>query len=294
MIPIPRPSPPAANSPARLVFPVCAAAVCLLFFAPGNVPAQSSQDLEIPGLTTPDPAAPPPVEVAKDGAVTQSDTSLLGLIASGGWSMWVLGAFSMALAGLAVFCIIDLRERNFCPPDLADALRREMGSANLAGIHSAIENNPTTLARMTSAVAEHVAETGYSTEDNELLRDMMAEAGQRHNRQRAKVINYFSVLAQAAPMMGLLGTVSGMIKAFGTLQTQGMGNPNELAGHISEALVTTAAGLVIALPAIFLYFYFRDRLEEFITRCEDFGVDMLKDLRRAAYAAAEGENESGT
>ena len=146
---------------------------------------------------------------------------------------------------------------------------------------------------MTAAVAEHVAETGYSTEDNELLRDMMAEAGQRHNRRRAKVINYFSVLAQAAPMMGLLGTVSGMIKAFGTLQQKGMGNPSELAGHISEALITTATGLVIALPSIFLYFYFRDRLEEFITRCEDFGVDMLKHLRRAAYAAAEDENEPG-
>ena len=98
-------------------------------------------------------------------------------------------------------------------------------------------------------------------------------------------------------MMGLLGTVSGMIKAFGTLGNKGMGDPSLLAANISEALVTTAAGLVIALPAIFLYFFFRDRLEELITRCEEFGVEMLNELRRAAYASAgqveaEGEEAS--
>ena len=65
-----------------------------------------------------------------------------------------------------------------------------------------------------------------------------------------------------------------------------MGDPSELAEHISEALVTTATGLLIALPALFLFFFFRDRLEELILRCEEFGNEMLNLLRRAAYATA--------
>ena len=68
--------------------------------------------------------------------------------------------------------------------------------------------------------------------------------------------------------------------------TSGIATTEVLAEHISEALVTTATGLIIALPAIFLYFFFRDRIEELILECEDFGADMLNILRRSAFAAA--------
>jgi len=88
-------------------------------------------------------------------------------------------------------------------------------------------------------------------------------------------VNYFSILAQASPMLGLLGTVSGMIKAFSTMGREGMGDPTLLAGHISEALVTTACGLIIALPALFCYFVFRNRLTQLISQCVDIADDLL-------------------
>lgn len=278
------------------LWPVLLVLAMGLFGAVAPAPAQSGDDLNVPGLTDGVPAGNAvPVTTATDpggeagGSVSRADTSLMGLIAAGGWAMWVLGLFSMALVGLSVYCGMDLRRLNFSPEELKRTLDAEMGNRNLEGAFAAARANPATLGRMIEAVGGQVEETGYSTEDNETLRDQMAEAGMKANRWRAKVINYFSVLAQAAPMMGLLGTVSGMIKAFGTLQRKGMGNPNELAGNISEALVTTAAGLIIALPAIFLYFFFRDRLEELILECEDFGLGFLTKLRRVAYAAAETE-----
>lgn len=265
------------------------AMVAIFGSAIGAAPIQSiaQDDLSVPGLTDDKEVAKPQAQVSEDGTVTQKDTTLFGLIAKGGWAMVILGGFSFAVIGLAIFCGLDLRKQNFCSPDLCARLQDEWSAGNLEGVTAAVRGNPTTLARMTASVAEHIQEMGYSTDDNDALRGMMAEAGQKVNRSRAKIVNYFSVIAQASPMMGLLGTVSGMIKAFGALGKSGMAKPEVLAEHISEALVTTATGLIIALPAIFLYFFFRDRIEELILECEDFGVDMLNILRRSAFAAAE-------
>ena len=256
----------------------------------------AQDDLSVPGLTDDQPietTPPPGAEVTEDGRVVQRDTSLFSLIRAGGWAMWVLGLFSMAVFGLAIFCFIDMRVGNFCPPSLQEDLSERMAAGDFEGIKAAVLDDRTTLGRMMASLAHQVEETGYSTDDNELIRELMIEAALKHNRRRARVVNYFSVLAQAAPMMGLLGTVSGMIKAFGTLGNKGMGDPSELAEHISEALVTTATGLLIALPALFLFFFFRDRLEELIMRCEEFGNEMLNLLRRAAFATATLEAEGG-
>ncbi len=242
----------------------------------------SGEDLNVPGLTD-------DITLIKkdEPVVTIDDTSLLGLIAKGGWTMWILGAFSLGVIGLAIYGFIDLRPQNFHPEVLSRELLSRMEHGDFAGVVERVQQDESTLGHMTSAMAAHIAEVGYSTEDNEFLKGLMAEAGVRHNRFRVRLVNYFSVLAQAAPMVGLLGTVSGMIKAFGQLGKSGMGDPSQLANHIAEALITTASGLIIALPAIFFYFFFRDRLEELVATCEDRGASMLVRLRRAAYSVAD-------
>ena len=108
----------------------------------------------------------------------------------------------------------------------------------------------------------------------------MAAASRKFNRGRVRTINYFSVLAQAAPMMGLLGTVSGMIGAFAKLSSGGTGDPSKFAGNISEALITTASGLVVALPAIFCYFIFRDRLQQLVAETDEAAEELITVLRR--------------
>ena len=77
-----------------------------------------------------------------------------------------------------------------------------------------------------------------------------------------KPIDYLSIIGATSPMLGLLGTVMGMIKAFQTMGSQGMGDPAKLAANIGEALITTAAGLIIAIPAMAFYFYFRKRFDK--------------------------------
>ncbi|NNE91050.1 MAG: MotA/TolQ/ExbB proton channel family protein [Verrucomicrobiales bacterium] len=206
--------------------------------------------------------------------------------------MWLLGAFSFALVGLAVYCFLDFNPKNFYPTEEEEFLREKISRADLgAVIEKSNEKDAPTMAKMCAAIATHVNEYGYSADEAELHRDLIAEAGQKSNRHRARFVNYFAVIAQAAPMAGLLGTVSGMIKAFGKLG-QGLDNPNVLASHISEALITTATGLVIALPAIFLYFHLRDKLESLVSESEDRANRMLGLLRQAALASTVYEEES--
>jgi biopolymer transport protein ExbB len=89
------------------------------------------------------------------------------------------------------------------------------------------------------------------------VREAVEEASTEQMTQLMKPIDYLSIIGPTSTMLGLLGTVSGMIKAFQTMGTQGMGKPELLAANIGEALITTAAGLIIAIPTMAFYFYFK-------------------------------------
>ena len=89
-------------------------------------------------------------------------------------------------------------------------------------------------------------------------------------------------IAAISPLLGLLGTVSGMIRSFTAITAQGVGDPTVLAGGISEALVTTAAGLVVAIPSLIAYRYLRGRVDS-SRRADREGVDSIR--RRAAATA---------
>lgn len=263
-------------------------------------PAFSQDDFSVPGLDKPAPAAAPAAPgnagAAGDkpvaGAVEEGPKSLLDMIREGGWAMWPLGAMSLAIIGLTIYLLIDLTRKNFVPPDLVNRLARAMERGDIGEGLQVAAGSPTCLGQVMNGALAYTAKRGYHVLDQDTIYDLMADASQIFNRGRAKTINYLSVISQAAPMLGLLGTVSGMIKAFATLGSSGMGNPSELAGNISEALVTTAAGLVIALPAIFLYFFFRDKLSEMITSTEVDATRLLNTLRDvifSMYQEQEGE-----
>ena len=94
--------------------------------------------------------------------------------------------------------------------------------------------------------------------DSQYVMEAVEEMGNEQLVTFMKSINYLSIIGGTAPMLGLLGTVSGMIKSFSIISQGGMGDPSKLAGSIGEALVTTATGLVIAIPAMIAYFVFKN------------------------------------
>jgi biopolymer transport protein ExbB len=101
-----------------------------------------------------------------------------------------------------------------------------------------------------------------------------------------------SLFASISPMIGLLGTVSGMIGAFGKIGLGGMGRPEQLAENIKEALFTTAAGLMIAIPAIFAFFLFRNNLSRIIREAEALYSEIMDALTGSGNLFAEADQQA--
>ncbi|MEE8484446.1 MAG: MotA/TolQ/ExbB proton channel family protein [Nitrospinota bacterium] len=103
-------------------------------------------------------------------------------------------------------------------------------------------------------------------------------AGNHESTKLAANLRGLGVIANLAPMLGLLGTVAGMIKAFNVISTSGTGNPSLVAGGISEALITTAAGLIVGIPTLAAYHFFRGRADRLIFEMEEISIKFLEEI----------------
>jgi biopolymer transport protein ExbB len=247
---------PAPTSSPRTASPLLAFAVAVAF---GLILA--------PGLPAQDTAVAP---------VRGEDISLGDLIKEGGWAMWPLGLCSMAVVMLYVYNGMQLTRAKFAPLDLQAAVMEQMQACRVRSAIDISATSPTYLGRMLAHSLPFVDATEPETLGRDHVEDAMADFTVRENRIYMTWIGYFSIVAQVAPMLGLLGTVSGMIGAFNKLRATGGSNPELLAGDISEALVTTAAGLIIAIPAIFGYFFFKNKLNRLVSECHGAEEDMLQ------------------
>ncbi|MFP4156356.1 MAG: MotA/TolQ/ExbB proton channel family protein [Opitutales bacterium] len=263
------------------------------FAIPGVDESESASEESETGTSSPEADAPASSGSAGEAEPVQTPTTLFSLIAAGGWAMWILGTLSVCLIGLGVYLSMEIRAKNFAPDELEGQLAEKFDALDVQGALELTEAKDTVLAESMNEGLHLICERGYDVLGTDSLLDLMGDATVKVNRHRAKLVNYFSTIAQAAPMVGLLGTVSGMIKAFGKLGQEGMGDPSGLAANISEALVTTATGLIVALPAIFFYSFFRDKLQEMIAQTDDKGAMLVKRLKFALQSyGGEGTEEA--
>jgi len=177
------------------------------------------------------------------------------MLRQGGWAMWPLGAFSVATLFFIVRNALLLRPKTLLRADLKPEIEGKLATRDLAGVREICQNNPSLMTSVLDAGLERISENDF---DPVHVMEAIEEAGNEQMVTFMKPINYLSIIGGTAPMLGLLGTVSGMIKAFQTIAAGGMGKPELLAGNIGEALITTAAGLIIAIPAMIGYFIFKN------------------------------------
>jgi biopolymer transport protein ExbB len=109
-----------------------------------------------------------------------------------------------------------------------------------------------------------------------LVKEAIEERGGREASILEKHVNILSTIANLTPLLGLLGTVSGMIKTFNVISVQGVGNPAPLAGGIAEALITTASGLCIAIPTLVCYRILKDKAESLIFEMEESSIKIIE------------------
>ena len=215
------------------------------------------------------PAEPAPAAAKK--------MTLWDLIVVGGWAMWPLGACSLALVAMAVLNYRQLERKKMLPLELIAQLRVAAKEGDVAKMYQLAKGVP---CLFTNALVSGIRKLNLEDPPSSkpAVESAIAETVVREESQAGFWINFLSLITAISPMLGLLGTVSGMIGAFQKIGSGGMGKPELLAANIGEALITTATGLIIAIPAMFFYFLFRNHLNRTIQMAEEQYSLLLDDL----------------
>lgn len=192
---------------------------------------------------------------ATGGAPQGSGKTLWDLWVVGGPVMWPIGLCSVAGIGLAIYCAIQYRVPKMARLDVHVNLSNALDTLNFHEAHLICNSAPCMMTSILKAGLERVSKT--EEVDVVAFEKAMEEASVEEITEWQKPLGHLSLAAQIAPMLGLLGTVTGMIGAFDKIGMGAMGSPEKLAGDIGEAMVTTAAGLIVAIPCMFLYFFYK-------------------------------------
>jgi biopolymer transport protein ExbB len=192
-------------------------------------------------------------------ALTTENATLWQLIKAGGITMIPLGGLSFAMVVFIVQNFISLREKTLLHTEMLPELLEMMIHRNVRDALIYCREHPSMFTNTFAAGLERClkGEVNFGK-----VHESVEEASLEQMTVLVKPVDYLSIIGATSPMLGLLGTVLGMVKAFQTMGTTGMGKPEVLAGNIGEALITTAAGLIIAIPAMAFYFYFKKRFDK--------------------------------
>lgn len=214
---------------------------------------------------------------AKAEALSQG-SGFMGVVLSGGFLgivLWLaLAALSVAGTHLIVDSFIKIREKRIMPNALTGGVRNALETGDLPQALKLCGEEPGALSNILTA--------GFSNASDgpEAAQDAIGAAADLESEKLLQRINYLNVVGNLAPMLGLLGTVQGMILAFATLGTEAGAAKNAmLATNISQALYTTAAGLVIAVPALGFFSFFRNRATKIIIAMEALTMELMKKVR---------------
>jgi len=196
-------------------------------------------------------------------------TGVIVFFQKGGPTMWPLLVASIISVAILIEKALFLRRGRVAPPFLLDQVRARL-------LDSKREEALAYLRQDGSPMA-HVLATGVATKERrrEVIRDRLEDAGRHQLPLLEAHLNALGIIAGVSPLLGLLGTVSGMIKVFNTIALRGVGHADALAGGISEALFSTAMGLMVAIPAYIAYRYFRHRAEVLAVEMERVAMELL-------------------
>ncbi len=192
---------------------------------------------------------------AQEAEEAKSESWVDAYITSGGAIGFVILFCSFISLALIIEHIVNIKRDKIVPPQLIDEIEGMFENEEYQEALELCEAEPNFLTNVLAAGLPKI-NAGFDT-----MKAAMDEAGDEEAIKLQQKIGYLSLIGNIAPMMGLFGTVSGMIEAFQIIATKGASvSPSDLAGGISKALVTTFLGLFVAIPTMIAYFFFRNRV----------------------------------
>ncbi|CAN5191785.1 MotA/TolQ/ExbB proton channel family protein [soil metagenome] len=199
------------------------------------------------------------------------------IVKSGGWLMLPIILCSIVAAAIILERLWTLQKKRVLPRDLVEDLWDRVKAEQLSyrQIQSLQDSSP--LGQILAAGLIN------RNRDHEVMKESIQDTGRHVVHELERYLNPLGTIAAISPLLGLLGTVVGMIKVFSAITAHGVGNPGVLAGGISEALITTAAGLCVAIPSLIGYRYLRGRVDALVVQMEKEAIKLVEALRQKRY-----------
>lgn len=212
---------------------------------------------------------------------------MLELIKAGGFLMWPIMLCSVIALAIIAERFWTLQRKRICPRNLVAEVWQWHKDGQLTSRRIQALRSGSQLGRILAAglVNRH--------HDRQIMKESIEEVGRHVVHELGKFLTTLGTIASITPLLGLLGTVIGMIKVFTVITTVGLGDPAVLAEGISVALITTAAGLTVAIPSLMFYRYFQGRIDELVVYMEQEALKMVEVMhgQREREPAVEGEVE---
>ncbi|HEY3486744.1 MAG TPA: MotA/TolQ/ExbB proton channel family protein [Gammaproteobacteria bacterium] len=195
------------------------------------------------------------------------------IIKAGGWIMWPIVAASVLALAIIIERFWSLRNDRVAPPNMLQQIWQWVKNNELdeARIRAIYDSSP--LGRILAAGLVN------RKSSREILKESIEDAGRHAAPELERHLRTLGTISAIAPFLGLLGTVFGMIDMFSGIGHQGLGDPSIVADGIAQALVATAGGLIVAIPSLIFYRYFRGRVSDLLLNMEGEAVKLVEILQ---------------
>jgi biopolymer transport protein ExbB len=218
--------------------------------------------------------------------VSPDSWKLLSIFEKGGFMMYPILFSSVLMLGIAIERLYNLRRKNVINSNFLENVRSQWDWKDIKKTLQLCNSYDNSLSRILKV---GVLRVGGKLDEIERA---IEGAGQHEASLMNSNLRVLGAVANITPMMGLLGTVFGMIKAFNVISLSGTGNPGLVASGISEALITTAAGMVVGIPALALYHYFRGKIDRYVFEMEEITFQLIEELSYDGIHKAKPETSS--
>jgi biopolymer transport protein ExbB len=194
---------------------------------------------------------------------------VLELVKAGGWPMIPLLILSAIALAIIIERLWTLRRRAVLPPQLGQEVRAWAASGKLDPAHIESLRATAPLGALLAAALD------VRLRPREEIRERIEDVGRHLVHRMERYLNTLGTISAAGPLLGLFGTVVGMIQMFMVINDHGIGDVNQLAGGIGKALVCTATGMIVAIPALIAHRWFRGRVAEYIVAMEHEAIALI-------------------